>query len=241
MPDEDLKKDRENGQESDIEKSGRGSDSLSIFIVLGVSAVGGLVAFCIIILVLGVVVKKRRKRSTEVPIENEAPIVKRDKTTRRTPSAGRLSLLVNRVQSSEARLGQLELLVNENFEQLSPRLGHREQLLVQKSSETTRVSNSSSLTSFQSRRKAQRDRLDQVFQSKKGDTTLASVTPTNLQRTKGYEDLNASTMEMMSLITPRRASEYLGASVPDYQVDGFPVSLETLGKSVDVGSDGCSA
>ena len=51
----------------------------------------------------------------------------------------------------------------------------------------------------------------------------------------------ASTMEMMSLITPRRASEYLGASVPDYQADGFPVSLETLGESVDVGSSGCSA
>ena len=236
MPDEDLKSDRESGQEGDIEKSG----NLSIFIVLGVSAAGGLVAFCAIVLVLGIIVKKRRNRSAEVPVENEAPIVKRDRTARRTPSH-RLSLLCNRVQSSEARLGQLEVLVNENFEQFSTRIGQREQLLVSNSSESTRVSNCSSLTSFKSRRQAQRDHLDQVSRSKKGNTTLASVTPTNLHRTKGYEDLNVSSIEMMSLIAPRKASEYLGASVHDYQTDGFQVSLETLGESVDVGSDGCSA
>ena len=180
MPDEDLKNDRETGQEGDIKKSG----NLSIFMVLGVSAAGGLVAFCAIVLVLGIIVKKRRNRSAEVPVENEAPIVKRDRTARRTPSH-RLSLLFNRVQSSEARLGQLEVLVNENFEQFSTRLGQREQLLVSKSSESTRVSNRSSVTSFKSRRQAQRDHLDQVSRSKKGNTTLASVTPTNLQRTKG--------------------------------------------------------
>ena len=53
MPDEDLKSDRESGQEGDIEKSG----NLSIFIVLGVSAAGGLVAFCAIVLILGIIVK----------------------------------------------------------------------------------------------------------------------------------------------------------------------------------------
>ena len=236
MPDEDLKSDRETGQEGEMKESG----DMSMLMVLGVSAAGGLVAFCALTLVLGIVIKKRKNRSAEIPVENEAPIVRRDRTAQRTPSH-RLSLLCNRVQSSEARLASLEVLVNENFEQFSTRIGQREQLLVSNSSESTRVSNCSSLTSFKSRRQAQRDHLDQVSRSKKGNTTLASVTPTNLQRTKGYEDLNASTMEMMSLITPRRASEYLGASVPDYQVDGFPVSLETLGKSVDVGSDGCSA
>ena len=158
MPDEDLKSDRETGQEGDIKKSG----NLSIFMVLGVSAAGGLVAFCAIVLVLGIIVKKRRNRSAEVPVENEAPIVKRDRTARRTPSH-RLSLLCNRVQSSEARLGQLEVLVNENFEMFSTRLGQREQLLVSKSSESTRVSNRSSFTSFKSRRQAQQDHLDQVY------------------------------------------------------------------------------
>ena len=72
MPDEDLKSDRETGQEGDIKKSG----NLSIFMVLGVSAAGGLVAFCAIVLVLGIIVKKRRNRSAEVPVENEAPIVR---------------------------------------------------------------------------------------------------------------------------------------------------------------------
>ena len=236
MPDEDLKSDRETGQEGVMKESG----DMSMLMVLGVSAAGGLVAFCALTLVLGIVIKKRKNRSAEIPVENEAPIVKRDRTARRTPSH-RLSLLCNRVQSSEARLGQLEVLVNENFEQFSTRLGQREQLLVSNSSETTRVSNCSSLTSFKSRRQAQRDRLDQVSQSKKGNTALASVTPTNLHRTIGYEDLNVSSIEMMSLIAPRKASEYLGASVHDYQTDGFQVSLETLGESVDIGSDGCSA
>ena len=237
VPDEDLKKNRETGQESDTRKSGQ---DLSILIVLGVSAIGGLVAFCAIFLVLGLIIRKRKKRSIEAPVESEAPIMKRNRTTRRNSSAGRLSLLVNRVHSSEARLGQLELLVKD-LEQLSPQLSRKEHLLVQKSSETTRVSNSSSLSSFQSRRKDQRDHLDKVAQSKRGGNTFASVTPTNLHRARGCEDLHASTVEMMSLITPRRASEYLGASVPDYQVDGFEVSLETLGNSVDVGSDRCSS
>ena len=236
MPDEDLKSDRETGQEGVMKESG----DMSMLMVLGVSAAGGLVAFCALTLVLGIVIKKRKNRSAEIPVENEAPIVRRDRTARRTPSH-RFSLLCTRVQSSEARLGQLEVLVNENFEQFSTRLGQREQLLVSNSSESTRVSNCSSLTSFKSRRQAQRDHLDQVSRSKKGNTTLASVTPTNLQRTKGYEDLNASTIEMMSLITPRKASEYLGASVQDYQTDGFQVSLDTLGESIDIGSSGCSA
>ena len=178
-------------------------------------------------------------RSSEAPEESEAPIVKRNRTTRRTSSAGRLSLLINRVHSSEARLGQLELLVRD-LEQLSLQLSRKEQLLVQKSSETTRVSNNSSLSSFQSNRKLHRERLDRIAHSKRGGSTFASVTPTNLRRARGCEDLHASTVEMMSLITPRKASEYLGASVPDYQADGFEVSLETLGETVDVGSDGCS-
>ena len=236
MPDEDLKSDRETGQEGEMKKSG----DMSMLMVLGVSAAGGLVAFCALTLVLGIVIKKRKNRSAEIPVENEAPIVRRDRTARRTPSH-RLSLLCNRVQSSEARLASLEVLVNENFEDFSTRVGQREQFLLSKSSESTRVSSRSSVTSFESRRQAQRDHLDQVSRSKRGNTALASVAPNNLRRTQGHEDLNVSSMEMMPLIAPRKASEYLGASVQDYQTDGFQVSLDTLGESVDIGSSGCSA
>ena len=166
VDDEDLKKKRErieDGYQSG--KSGKRGDSLSMMLVLGVSACGGLVAFCIIMLSLCLIIRKRRKRS------NQAPIVRRERISQRAPSAGRLSLLVNQVQSSEARLGSIEqLLRRENLEQLSPRLGRIEQLLVTESSETTRelVSSTSSLSSFQSRRKVHKDQLDQVSKSKKG-------------------------------------------------------------------------
>ena len=239
MPDEDLKKSRENGQHSDSKTSSKESD-LSLLIVLGVSVIGGLIAFCIIVLVLRLCVKKTRSRRVENPIEHDAPILRRDRSTHRDSSAGRLSLLANQVRSYEARLGQLELSVQENFDQLSPGLGRREQLFIQKSSETTRVRKDGTLSSFQSRRQTQRDDMEKVAQSKskQGDTTFASVTPSNLRRTKGCEDLNAETVEMMPLLAPRRASEYLEASVSDYQQDGFLVSLETLGETVNVGSDG---
>ena len=239
MPDEDLKKSRENGQHSDSKTSSKESD-LSLLIVLGVTVIGGLIAFCIIVLVLRLCVKKTRNRRVENPIEQDAPILRRDRSTRRDSKAGRLSLLANQVRSYEARLGQLELSVQENFDQLSPGLGRREQLFIQKSSETTRVRKDGTLSSFKSRRQTQRDDMEKVAQSKskKGDNTFASVTPSNLRRTKGCEDLNAETVEMMPLFAPRRASEYLEASVSDYQQDGFPVSLETLGETVNVGSDG---
>ena len=242
MLNEDLKKSRENGQHGDSKTSSNESD-LSLLLVLGISAIGGLIAFCIIALVLSLCVKKtrnRRNRRVENPIEQDAPILRRDRSTRRDSKAGRLSLLANQVRSYEARLGQLELSVQENFDQLSPGLGRREQLFIQRSSETTRVRKDDTLSSFKSRRQTQRDDMERVAQSKskKGDNTFASVTPSNLRRTKGCEDLNVETIEMMPLIAPRRASEYLEASVSDYQQDGFPVSLETLGETVNVGSDG---
>ena len=45
MLNEDLKKSRENGQHGDSKTSSKESD-LSLLIVLGISVIGGLIAFC---------------------------------------------------------------------------------------------------------------------------------------------------------------------------------------------------